>query len=69
MSRATYPLPPFFRGETPAPTIPVDIYWDDGVTYFRLQVRGGLLHLDQRITSSPGWSGSSPTDWNNINTW
>ena len=68
MARVTYPLPPFFRSVI-TPSIPSTIYWDDGVSYFRLQVRENAIHLDQRITSSPGWGGSKPTDWSTINTW
>jgi hypothetical protein len=42
------------------------IYWDDGVDYFRLQVRDGELCLDERITVSPGWDGVEGIDWDNI---
>jgi len=39
--------------------------WDDGVSYFRLQVRSSGLFLDQTITPT-GFSGSMGTDWNPI---
>jgi len=41
------------------------IEWDDGVDYFRLQVRGGYLNLDQTITPT-GFSGTQGVDWNVI---
>lgn len=69
MSRAAYPLPPFFRETVVVPVIPKTIYYDDGITFFRLDVRDGRLYLDQRKTVTPGWAGVSPTDWKAINSW
>ena len=41
------------------------VEWDDGVSYFRLQVRLGALYLDQTKTPT-GFAGSEPTDWDDI---
>lgn len=41
------------------------IEWDDGVSYFRLQVRSTELYLDQTITPT-GFDGSEPGDWDDI---
>ena len=42
-----------------------EIEWDDNVSYFRLQVRGGRLFLDQTKTDQ-GFNGSEPGDWDDI---
>lgn len=44
------------------------LYWDDSVSYFRLQVRDEELNLDQRITESPGFGEGSveDIDWSAI---
>jgi len=42
-----------------------ELYWDDGVDYFRLQIRSGVLYLDERLTPL-GWDGIEDTDWENI---
>ncbi len=41
------------------------IEWDDGISYFRLQVRGGYLYLDQTM-SATGFSGIEGNDWDFI---
>jgi hypothetical protein len=41
------------------------VLWDDGVDYFRLQVRDDVLFLDQTITPT-GFAGDEDTDWGNI---
>ena len=42
------------------------IEWDDGVSYFRLQVRSGSIYLDQTKTATGFDGGSEPTDWDDI---
>lgn len=41
------------------------VLWDDGVDYFRLQVRDLYLNLDQTITAT-GFAGTEDMDWANI---
>ena len=47
--------------------VPVDtaVEWDDGVSYFRLDVRSGHLFLDQTITGT-GFDGVLGIDWGPI---
>ena len=42
-----------------------DGYYDDGVSYFRLQVRSSILNLDQTMTPT-GFGGSEGVDWDVI---
>ena len=48
-------------------TPPAQALFDDGAYYFRLQVRSGVLYMDQTITSL-GFGGGSieGTDWDDI---
>jgi len=41
------------------------LLFDDGISYFRLQVRNGALNLDQTITDY-GFYGAEDSDWGNI---
>jgi len=52
---------------TTTTTLPLGdtVLWDDGVDYFRLQVRDDVLFLDQTITPT-GFEGDEDTDWGNI---
>ena len=45
--------------------LPGEKFWDDTVNFFRWQVRGGVLYLDETITPT-GFSGVEDTDWGNI---
>lgn len=51
-----------FAGSSTATPVDTSLYWDDGVSYFRLNVRSGRLFLDQAITPT-GFDGVLGIDW------
>jgi len=51
-----------FGGTTTETPVDTAVYWDDGITYFRLDIRSGYLFLDQAITVT-GFSGVLGIDW------